>query len=171
MKRIVKTPIATPISTNSVPSTPSAARGRTRRWCGKIEWVTALETICWRTAPALPKSKRAMADLRGTATSYRTATANKVSRRNPTSHSKVRIKGPGNRPRLRVPRRAPDQICCLSDPGRNPPRLFIPACPNATLRGRRRLTGWFARGVAFRSNFHGYRDSQIVRPWPRSSDP
>ena len=171
MKRIVKTPIATPISTNSVPSTPSAARGRTRRWCGKIEWVTALETICWRTAPAQPKSKRAMADLRGTATSYRTATANKISRRNPTSHSKVRIKGPGNRPRLRAPRRAPDQICCLSDPGEiYLDSLYLPAqMPHS--RGRRRLTGWFARGVAFRSNFHGYRDSQIVRPWPRSCDP
>jgi len=90
----------------------------------------------WKSAALSRRTwKTAIADLRKTATSYRTATANKISRRNPTSHSKVRIKGPGNRPRLRAPRRAPDQICCLSDPGRNPPRLFIPACPNATLTG------------------------------------
>src|SRR6516164_2512952 len=92
MNRIVKTPMPTPMSTNSVPGAPSLARGRAGL-CGRVMWLAKPGTIRWRKAPSLVKWKTAIADLRKTATSYRTATANKISRRNPTSHSKVRIKG------------------------------------------------------------------------------
>lgn len=92
MKRIVKTPMPTPMSTNSVPTAPSPARGRIRRSYGMVEWVTELGAICWRTAPALAKSKRAIADLRKIATAYTRATADKISRRNPLSHRKGHIK-------------------------------------------------------------------------------
>ena len=54
--------------------------------------MTELGAICWRAAPALAKSKRAIADLRKIATTYRTATANKISRRNQASQDKDRIK-------------------------------------------------------------------------------
>jgi hypothetical protein len=92
MKRIVKTPMPTPMSTNSVPTAPSPARGRIRRSYGTVEWVTELGAMCWLTAPALAKSKRAIADLRKTATTYTRATPHKISRRNPLSHRKGRIK-------------------------------------------------------------------------------
>jgi hypothetical protein len=91
MKRIVKTPMPTPMSTNSVPGAPSPARGRARL-CGRVEWLIELDAIRWRTAPALVKSKTVIADLRKTATTYRTATANRISRRNHATHRKGRIK-------------------------------------------------------------------------------
>ena len=63
MKRTVKTPMATPISTSTVPIDPSPARGGTCCWCGKIEWETGLDAICWRTGAARAKSKRVISDL------------------------------------------------------------------------------------------------------------
>ena len=92
MKRIVKTPMPTPMSTNNVPGAPSPARDRARL-CGRVRWLTELGAICWRTAPALAKSKRAIADLRKIATTYRTAMTNKISRRNQAAQHKNRIKG------------------------------------------------------------------------------
>ena len=91
IKRIVKTPMPTPMSTNNVPGAPSPARDRARL-CGRVRWLTELGAICWRTAPSLAKSKRAIADLRKIATTYKRATPNKISRRNNATHRKGRIK-------------------------------------------------------------------------------
>jgi hypothetical protein len=139
----------TPISTNVVPITPSAARGRTRRRCGNIERVSGLDAICWRTAPPLGKSKRAMADLRKISTPYRTAMPNKISRRNPPSQNKGCIKSPRGiacgTSWLRAPPKGSSSGLLLIGRGRNPPRLFMPTCPNAA---RTRLAAYKRAGFA-----------------------
>ncbi len=134
IKRIVKTPMATPISTSSVPIAPSLARGRTRCRCRKIEWVTGLDAVRWCTAPARANPKRVMADLRKTATTDKRAMADKISRRNLLAQSKGQIKSAEGLPRRPHRCRAVSKLRLTSIfivRERNPSQLFMPGPPKS----------------------------------------